>query len=182
MFKENPKLIFDIGGNTGKWAFACCNYNKDVQIKILDLPVQLNVSKKNAEEKNLLDRISFHPINLLDASQKVPQGADAIWMSQFLDCFSKEEIVTILKNVKDAANEKTFVYIMELFIDNQRFDAANFSLTATSLYFTIIANGNSKMYSIKVMNELVAEAGLKVVETFPLIGDSYHTILKCIKA
>ena len=85
IFKEKPKMLFDIGGNTGKWAFACCNYDKNVHIKILDLPVQLAIAKKNAEEKGLTGRIDFHPINLLDTSQKIPKGADVIWMSQFLD-------------------------------------------------------------------------------------------------
>ena len=29
------------------------------------------------------------------------------------------------------------------------------------------------------MRDLVEKAGMKIVEEFPLIGDSYHTILKC---
>lgn len=177
--KENPKYIFDIGGNTGKWAFACCNYNPKIKVKILDLPVQLNVAKKNAAEKNLTDRIDFHQIDLLDTFQKIPQGADVIWMSQFLDCFSEEEILQILKNVAQASNENTTTYIMEPFIDNQKFEAAKYSLVATSLYFTLMANGNSKMYSINVMKDIVDKAGLKVIEEFSLIGNSYHTILKC---
>jgi len=179
VFEHKPGMVFDIGGNTGKWAFACCGYDDSVKVKILDLPGQLNVSKKNAAERNLLHRIEFHEINLLDISQKIPKGADAVWMSQFLDCFSEEEIVAILKNVKEASDEKTNIYILETFIDNQRFPAAKLCLTATSLYFTCIANGNSKMYSISVMEKLVEKAGLKVVETFPLIGDSYHTVLRC---
>jgi len=69
---------------------------QNVKIKILDLPIQLAVCKQNAEEKHLLSRIDFHPINLLDTSQAIPQGADAIWMSQFLDCFSEKEILNIL--------------------------------------------------------------------------------------
>ncbi|HNH66459.1 MAG TPA: SAM-dependent methyltransferase, partial [Bacteroidia bacterium] len=64
-------------------------------------------------------------------------------------------------------------------IDNQKFEAAAYCLTATSLYFTALANGNSKMYSVKAMTGLVERAGLEVVETFPLIGESFHTILKC---
>jgi len=28
VFKENPNYIFDIGGNTGKWAIACCTHDK----------------------------------------------------------------------------------------------------------------------------------------------------------
>lgn len=182
VFKDNPGYIFDIGGNTGKWAFACCEYNKDVQLKILDMPGQLKVSKENAETKGLTNRIDFHAIDLLDAAQKIPKGADVIWMSQFLDCFSGNEIKAILKNVAEASNENTSIYILEPFIDNQKYDAAKYSLAATSLYFTILANGNSKMYSSAEMERLVDDSGLKVIERYPLIGNSYHTILKCKKS
>lgn len=181
VFSKKTGTLFDIGGNTGKWSFACCGYDADVKIKILDLPVQLKVAKQNATERGLLERIEFYPINLLDTEQKIPQGADVIWMSQFLDCFSKEEIVCILKNAYQAASEDTRVFILEPFFDNQNYPAAHFSLVATSLYFTIMANGNSKMYRIEVMKSLVKEAGFEVVETYPLIGDSYHTILECKK-
>ncbi|MCE7064141.1 methyltransferase [Dyadobacter sp. CY326] len=181
VFRNHPKLIFDVGGNTGKWSFACCNYNPDVRIKILDLPVQLKVAKANAAEKGLTDRIDFHEINLLDQEQKIPEGADVIWMSQFLDCFSKEQIIQILENAYQAASENTTLYILEPFFDNQNFPAAHHSLVATSLYFTIMANGNSKMYRIEVMKDLARKAGFEIVETYPLIGDSYHTILECKK-
>jgi hypothetical protein len=181
VFKKSPKLIFDVGGNTGKWSFACCNHDPDVKIKILDLPVQLNVAKANAAEKGFVDRIDFYPINLLDTAQKIPQDADVIWMSQFLDCFSKAEIVQILENAYQAASENTTLFILEPFFDNQNYPAAHYSLVATSLYFTIMANGNSKMYRIGVMKELVEQAGFDVIEEYPLIGDSYHTILECRK-
>ncbi len=179
VFSEKPNYVFDIGGNTGKWAFKCCEFEPNVKIKILDLPGQIAMAKANTEEKKLNNRIDFHPINILDASQKIPKGADAIWMSQFLDCFSESEISLILDNCAQASDEKTFIYIMEPFIDNQEFPAAEYSLVGTSLYFTCIANGNSKMYKIGVMESLVNKAGMEVCEVFPLIGDSYHTILKC---
>jgi hypothetical protein len=179
VFKEKPKVIFDIGGNTGKWAFASCEFDKDVVVKILDLPQQIEVARNNAQQRNLLNRISFYPINLLDEKQAIPAGADAFWMSQFLDCFSEEQIVSILKKVKAAASPDAFIYILEPFIDNQKFPAAGYCLTATSLYFTVIANGNSKMYSVEAMKNLVARAGLHVVDVYPLIGESFHTVLKC---
>lgn len=181
VFREKPARLFDVGGNTGKWAMACCNHDPDVKVTILDLQGQLDIARVNVEENGLIDRIDFHQINLLDQEQKIPGGADAIWMSQFLDCFSKEEISQILKNAHQAASENTWLYIMEPFFDNQRYEAAKYSLVATSLYFTIMANGNSKMYSVDVMKELVEGAGFEVAEEFSLIGDSYHTILKCKK-
>ncbi|MBK5283829.1 MAG: SAM-dependent methyltransferase [Bacteroidia bacterium] len=182
VFEKKPKIIFDIGGNTGKWALACCNYDSDVRVKILDLPVQLAIAKKNVELKQLNDRIDLHPINFLDKNQEIPKGADIIWMSQLLDCFSADEIISLLKNVLHASDDKTEIYILEPFIDNQKFDAATYCLTATSLYFTTMANGNSKMYSIKAMEKFIREAGLKVVESFPLLDESHQTLLKCRKA
>ncbi|MDW7693436.1 methyltransferase [Flammeovirgaceae bacterium SG7u.111] len=182
VFKEKPKLLFDLGGNTGKWAMECCAFDEGVNIKILDLAGQLNVAKENIKKRGFENRISFHQINLLDTSQQVPAGADAVWMSQFLDCFSEEEIVAILQNVHAAIDENAYVYILEPFINNQDYPAAAYSLTGTSLYFTSVANGNSKMYTEERMLELTEKAGLKLVESYPLIGHSYHTILKLQKA
>ncbi|MGL1886408.1 MAG: methyltransferase [Reichenbachiella sp.] len=181
VFADEPNQLFDIGGNTGKWSIKCCEFNKNVKIKILDLPGQIEMAKKNITEKGFIDRLEFHPINLLDTEQKIPQGANTIWMSQFLDCFSEDEIINILKNCEQAATDETNIFIMEPFIDNQPFPAAAYSLVATSLYFTCIANGNSKMYKCEVFRELIDAAGLKIVEEYPLVGDSYHTILKCKK-
>lgn len=181
VFEHKPAYIFDIGGNTGKWSILCCEYDDQVKIKILDLPGQLAVSKENARQKNLLDRIDFFPINLLDTSQKIPKEADVIWMSQFLDCFAVDEIIAILKNVYQAADENTRIYILEPFFDNQKYAAAKHSLIGTSLYFTTIANGNSKMYSVDVMKNLIAQAGLVVQQEYPLLDGSFHTLLECRK-
>lgn len=177
--EDRPKQLFDIGGNTGKWSLKCCEYDNDVQITILDLPGQCEMAKANIAKNNLSDRVDTHPINMLDPNKKIPQGADTIWMSQFLDCFSEEEILSILKKCASASNQETNIFIMEPFIDNQKYEGASYSLVATSLYFTSIANGNSKMYKCETFKELIDKAGLKTVEEFPLVADSFHTVLKC---
>ncbi len=180
IFKDKPKHILDIGGNTGKFSTQCALYDADVKMTILDLPGQLNMAKGNVEQAGLSDRINFHEINILDASQQFPKGADAIWMSQFLDCFSDEEIVSILKRCHDALDANGKVYIMETFWDRQRFKTAAFSLQMTSLYFTNIANGNSQMYDSKVFNKLIDKAGFKIVSETDEVGIS-HTVQVCIK-
>ena len=93
LFKNKPKKIMDIGGNTGKFAMICAEYDPEVEVTILDLPGQLIDAYKNIQEKGLEKRITGYPINLLDFSKPYPKGHDIIWMSQFLDCFSEEEIV-----------------------------------------------------------------------------------------
>lgn len=179
IFKDHPKMIFDIGGNTGKWALASTKHNKDVEVTILDLPVQIEAAKKNiAQHPESKDRIQYYPINILDATSKIPTGADVYWMSQFLDCFSEKEIESILLKIKETAKPDSKIYIMETFIDNQRFPAAEFSLVATSLYFTVMANGNSKMYSSSVMKYIIEKAGFECIGEHHLHEDSFHTILE----
>ncbi|MEP7144428.1 MAG: class I SAM-dependent methyltransferase, partial [Ferruginibacter sp.] len=91
----NIKKLLDIGGNTGKWAIASTTYSADIEITIMDLPGQLNVAKSKIEQLGLTERVSFLPVNILNETVKFPDGFDAIWMSQFLDCFSEDEIVSI---------------------------------------------------------------------------------------
>jgi hypothetical protein len=180
IFKNNPAKILDVGGNTGKFSIKCAEYNKDVSITILDLPGQLNDAEKNIEEAGFENRIKGYPINLLDFSKPYPKGYNVIWMSQFLDCFSEEQVVQLVNNARDAMDKNAELFIMETFWDLQKFDASTYSLHATSLYFTCIANGNSRMYHSEDMKKLVEQAGLRVVEVFENIGVS-HTIFRCMK-
>lgn len=178
VFANKPSKIIDLGGNTGKFAITCANYSNTVRVAILDLPGQLDAAKKLVEEKGHADRIEMIPINFLDKNEPFPKGFDVIWMSQFLDCFSEEEIVTILQRAKDGMNSKTELFIMETFWDDQKYPASTYSLHATSLYFTCMANGNSRMYHSDDMRQLVEKAGLFVDEEFKDIGVS-HTLFKC---
>ena len=124
------------------------------------------------------DRIDGLGINLLDQSVEMPAGCtfEAIWMSQFLDCFSEEQIVSILRRTSKVMDAESRLYIMETLWDRQRFEPAALCLTLTSLYFTAIANGNSKMYHSADMERLVSEAGLRVEAIHDGLGQG-HSIL-----
>lgn len=179
IFEKNPKNLFDIGGNTGKFSIKCCNFNEEVNVTIIDLPGQLNMAMTNAESNGFKDRIKGHQIDWLSENPQIPGGADLIWMCQFLDCFSEDEIVKVLGTCAASMDENAELVIVETFTDRQAFRASQFILEATSLYFTVLANGNSKMYPASVFLKLIDKAGLKLQEDIAL-GD-YHTMLVCKK-
>jgi cyclopropane fatty-acyl-phospholipid synthase-like methyltransferase len=181
VFSSNPKKILDIGGNTGKWALKCAAYNEHVKVTIADLPGQLKMAESNIRNAGFSERVIFHPVNILDESEKLPKGHDVIWMSQFLDCFSENEIISILKRCHEALEENGQVFILEPFWDRQKFKVSAFCLQMTSLYFTNIANGNSQMYHSGLFTNLIESAGFQVTERIDNIGVS-HTLLKCSKA
>lgn len=182
IFDENKtRSLYDVGGNTGKWALQCVKYDPDVEVTILDLPQQITLMQQNVAEEEGNDRIKGYGINLLDNDSLFPirdGGLDAIWMSQFLDCFSMKEIVSILSRAKNAMTNDTNLYIMETLWDRQRFEPAAFCLTMTSLYFTAIANGNSKMYNTEDMEFCIEQAGLKIEKIYDGLGQG-HSIIIC---
>lgn len=178
IFNNHPKSLLDIGGNTGKWALKCFDYDPSVQITIMDLPGQVEMAREQINARGFSNRIRFHPCNILDEREKFPSGFDAIWMSQFLDCFSEEQIVSILIRCKQALVPGGSVYILEPLWDRQRFEESAFVLQQTSLYFTAMANGNSQMYSSKSLIQCIQDAGFEVVDQKDQIGVS-HTILRC---
>ncbi len=178
VYEHKPKKLLDIGGNTGKFSMASFEHDPDVKITIMDLPGYVETAREQIEKKGFGDRITFFPNNLLDESKTFPVGFDAIWMSQFLDCFSDDQIVSIVKRCKKALNPNGHIFILETFWDRQRFEASAFSLQQTSLYFTVMANGNSQMYDSKVFIKLLEKAGLEVQDQKDYIGVS-HTLLIC---
>ncbi len=173
-----PERLLDIGCNTGKWAQMCLAQLPQLKVGLVDLPPQLARARANLVQAGSADRASLHPTDLLDPAARLPEGYDLIWMSQFLDCFNDDQVVDILRKVRAALPPNGRVWILELFWDRQRFEAAAFSLQQTSLYFTCVANGNSQMYDSSVFLGLVERADLEIAALTDGVG-GYHTLLEC---
>ncbi|MGN1232474.1 MAG: methyltransferase [Candidatus Cryptobacteroides sp.] len=181
VFASSPASILDIGGNTGRFALKCVEENDNVRVTVMDLPQQIGLLMDNIKNHPASGRISGHPGNLLDESTVIPGGFDVVWMSQFLDCFSEEQVLSILKRVSATLKTGARVFIMENLWDRQRFDTASFDLAQTSVYFTAMANGNSKLFFTPDLESLIGSSGLKIVSMQDSLGFG-HTLIECVKA
>ena len=170
----------DVGGNTGRWALQCVRHDPDVEVTVVDLPQQIALLKANVKGKEGETRIHTCPADMLRGDSSLPEGADIIWMSQFLDCFSEEEILSILRKAAAVMAPHSRLCIMETFWDRQQYETASLCLTLTSVYFTALANGNSKMYLATDLERLVEEAGLEVESIKDGLGEG-HSIMICRK-
>jgi ubiquinone/menaquinone biosynthesis C-methylase UbiE len=178
VFAAKPKKILDIGGNTAKWAIRCCRYDGGVEVTIADLPGQTAAAKKNAAEAGFAERIKTVDCDALDGKTFFPKGFDAFWMSQFLDCFSLKNVSSIIGKICEAASPDANIWVLEPFWDKQRFEAAAFSLQATSLYFTCMANGSSKMYRYDELAAAIEEGGAEVKEVHHNLGANAYSLLR----
>lgn len=181
LFRDRPATLLDVGGNTGRWAIQCTQFDPDVAVTIVDLPEQLSMARINVDSHTDGTRVQMHPADLLAPDAALPEGFAAIWMSQFLDCFPEEDVVRILTLARRAMDDDATLYILEVYWDRQTFETAAYCLNQCSLYFTALANGNSKFYRSDDMIRCIEAAGLKVVEEDDHLGLG-HTLLRCKKA
>ena len=136
-----------------------------------------NYYNKTEADAGFADRISTYAGNILAESTVLPPAPDAVWMSQFLDCFSLHQVTKILKKVHEAATDKTLVYVLEPLWDQQRFEAESYALQATSLYFTCMANGNSKMYRYKELVDAIEAGGFELKTAHHNLGSNCYSLL-----
>lgn len=180
VFADKPKKLLDVGGNTGKFALCCVEYDPEVQVTIVDLPQQLEMMKNFTAGKTGAERIFGLPVNLLDESTSLPKNFDVIWMSQLVSAFSEEEVTSVLRRAADAMDDTSLLFINETLWDRQRFDSAAYCLTQITLYFSCVANGNSKMYNSQDLIRCINNAGLKVETIHDGLGKG-HSLLVCRK-
>ena len=168
----------DIGSNTGKFTKAALSYNDKVLVTMVDLAPQIAMAKNNPELEPFKDRIESYPTNILNPDEQLPSNVDTVWMSQFLDCFSLDEIQGIVRKIKKHVPQHCNIFVLEPLWDMQRFEAASYSIQATSIYFATMANGNSKMYSYSDLVGAIEAAGCTLVRAHHNLGINSYSLLQ----
>ncbi len=182
VFDRPVRALCDVGGNTGKFSRAATDYNDTVKVTIVDLPEQCETAQANAKAMGREDRINTFPIDWLsDAVPAKRDDADVWWMSQFLDCFSPAQIISILKRVREAMHDDARLLVLEPLVGRQPFEAGEACVAAYSLYFTAMANGTSRFYRYEDFLAFFEAAGFVVDATHDGLGVG-HTLMVCKKA
>lgn len=170
VFASKPRRLMDIGANTGKWSCRCLQYDPDVFVTLLDLPSQLACARATLEEAGCLARVDFSSTDVLDPNTPFPDGMDAVWMSQFLTCFSMETVDHIFRRAAASLKSGGLLWVLDTFWDRQKFDIASYCVINTSPYFTSMASGNSKMYESRVIIASAERNHLRLVNAVDGLG------------
>ncbi|MDR3228960.1 MAG: SAM-dependent methyltransferase, partial [Puniceicoccales bacterium] len=75
IFQYKPALIYDVGGNTGRWALRCVGHDPDVRVTVLDLPQQVVLLKKETATAPNGERIDGIGLDILGEGD-LPGEAD----------------------------------------------------------------------------------------------------------
>lgn len=170
VFANRPRHLMDIGANTGKWSQRCLRHDAEVRLTLVDLPMQLQQAEAALAAEGLLERACLAPIDLLDSQQPFPTGCDAIWMSQFLTCFSVAQVGGIFHRAAAALADGGTVWVLDTFWDRMPHEIARYCVINTSPYFTALANGTSKMHESPTIIECAARQGLRLTQCHDGLG------------
>ena len=175
---REPKHLVDIGGNTGRFTREFLLRFPESRATLVDLPVETEALRGRPEMADLLDRLDTVSIDwLTNAPLTGTDSADLYWMSQFLDCFSPDEAVSILERTKAAMAPGAVLAVLEPIVDEQRHQAAELSLAATSLYFTVLANGNSRFFAGAELRGIFSRAGFEILSEHDGLGISHKLFI-----
>lgn len=180
VLRRRPRRFLEVGGNTAKFSIALAEACSDVAITLLDLPEQIELAARNVAARGLEERIELQAADMLDG--RALEGAyDLIWMSQFLDCFGRDDTIRVLEKAAAALAPDGRILIMEPLWDRQRFEVSSYCIVNTSPYFAAMANGCSKMSSLDDLVQCIADAGLVVDASIDGLGVC-QTIVECRRA
>jgi len=175
---RSPRRVLDVGANTGRFALTLLGASAEVQVGVADLPQQLAVCQQEIDRAGYTGRVDYFPVDLLKGDLVLPSGQDVVWMSQLLSCFSEPEVVHVLRAARRALAPDGRLLIVETLWDQQHNEVGRLCLLATSLYFTAVANGKSRMYDSTTLEQLVQAAGLEVESQRHRVGWG-HSLLVC---
>lgn len=181
VLSNQPHSLVDIGANIGKFSILMARQDAEIKITMVDLPDQLKNAIHNVEKAGLDSRINALAMDLLQKDAPLPTNKNIYWLSQLLSCFGQDEIVQLLQRIRQVMNDNSVIYILETCWDRQQHAAAAYSLINTSLYFTSMASGNSKMYHSRELSDCIEKAGLKLDTIHDQLGVC-HSLFVCSRS
>lgn len=179
LLEAAPRRVLDVGGNTGRFATRLLSADPAVTVTLLDHPDLVAEATRSFAASGLTARTTCVGLDLLDHATPLPGGYDAVWMSQFLDCFAPADVVALLGRARAALAPGGAVWVLEVCPDRQHEPGAAASLRLASLYFTAIANGVSRFYRASDLLVLAEAAGLRCAATHDGLGTA-HTLFRLV--
>ncbi len=180
ILSRHPGTLVDIGASQGRFSILAAQADDNLRVTMIDLADQLTEAVSLVDRSGFGNRIDALDMDIRLEDSEMPPNRDAYWLSQLLCCFSETEVVSILQRLATAMTSDSRLYILETCWDRQQHEAASFSLVNTSLYFTCIANGNSKMLTSEELLGCIERAGLQCDHVTDNLNN-FHTLFECKK-
>ncbi|MDL5199799.1 methyltransferase [Streptomyces sp. ALI-76-A] len=163
---DNPEVatvrhLIDVGGGAGVTAVEIATRYPQTAVTIFDMPSVTRLAQDGIPA-HLSDRVRLKAGDIF--SDELPGDADAVLFSHFLEVFSPEEILTILRKAYDALppGGKMLLYGFNATEEEQ----GGVLAARLSLYLNVLATGQGMAYPAADYEKWLREVGCGEVRSY----------------
>ena len=170
------RRLLDLGGGPGTYAIHFCRHNPGLSAVVFDLPASRPIAESTIERFGLRDRITFAGGDYI--GDGLPQGFDAVWMSQILHSEGHEECRLIIKKAMAALEPGGLIVIHEFILnddENGPLFPALFSLNM------LLGTPSGRAYPEQAIKSMLLEGGAGEIRRIPLDGQGDSGVITGIK-
>jgi predicted metal-binding protein/SAM-dependent methyltransferase len=166
LFGEISGHILDVGAGSGAVSAGLLERFPGARATLLDLPAVLDYSAELLRPRNLEDRMTFCPANILEP-WPVDKGAfDLVMLSNVLHAYSQTEAVHLLDEALGCLGCGGLIVVHDFFLEHCPEKAALFDLNM------LINTYNGKVFAAKWVREQLESRKLHVTPLMPLGSDT----------
>ena len=152
---RKTRVLLDAGGGTGIYSIACLQQYPALRAIVWDRPEVLKVAAEMAAAYGVANRLECRPGDMF--ADPVPEGVDAILLSNILHDWDIPECRTLVRRCADALPSSGKLLIHDAFLNDAQDGPVAVALYSAALFGLT----EGRAYSGAEYREWVTEAGLK---------------------
>jgi SAM-dependent methyltransferase len=160
---DGARLLLDVGGGTGIYAFAWLQQHPTLRAMVWDRPEVLKVAVEIADEFGVADRLECRSGDMFH--DPVPTGADVVLLSNVLHDWDVPECRTLINRCSHALEPGGRLLIHDVFLN----DALDGPLPIALYSAALFRLTEGRAYSAGEFRGWLAEAGLVAHEIIPTL-------------
>jgi len=150
---ERPARLLDVAGGHGWFSAELCKRHAGLQASVLDLPGSARVGREIIARANMSDRVEHREGDMFEADLGGPY--DGALVFDIVHHLSGEQIVTLLRRVREALRPGGSVSILDMF----RSDASRQRPSAAALGLLFHLTSGADLHSPDELSGYLRQAG-----------------------
>jgi len=151
--------LLDIGGASGTWTIAFLRIVPQARVTLFDLPTVIPLARNRITQAGLIDRVTFVAGDFY--SDKLPVGADFVWLSAIAHQNSREQNHTLFAKIYSALRDNGVLVIRDVVMEKFRTSPAAGAMFAVNM---LVATEGGGTYTFKEFREDLTQAGFAKVK------------------
>lgn len=160
---SDAKLLIDVGGGTGIYAYALLQKKPNLRAMVLDRPEVLKIAAEMALEYGVSDRVELVPADMF--ADALPQQADVILLSNILHDWDVPECQALIGKCADALAPGKRLLIHDVFLNDELDGPLPIALYSASLFSLT----EGRAYSAAEYRQWLESAGLEPKKIVPTL-------------